>query len=212
VDSGVVTNGDDDTDPNARQFAGAAGGSVSNSTQAADASTLNAHNALYDNGLAGPEDGGEFSLVGNPANPRLRKEWSQKWGLAWPKDPATGRNYDVAHIIAKADGGKDHVDNIRPMHPDDHIAEHVRNGDLARWARRAGIARAFGGTVARAIEPLSILSGILGILTRSTRIDTLDNFAHDMMGTPSDEDLEKAFEARQKAINPKWKPGDPYVI
>lgn len=92
--------------------------------------------AYFDTTGAGPDDGGELSLVGNPANRGLRREWEQKWGQQWPKDPVTGRNYDVAHIVAKADGGKDHVDNIRPMHPADHMAEHIANGDMSRWARR----------------------------------------------------------------------------
>jgi len=167
---------------------------------------------LYDERLAGPEDNGEFSLIGNPANPRLRKEWSQKWGLPWPQDPVTGRNYDVAHIVAKGDGGKDHVDNIRPMHPEDHIAEHIANGDMSRWGMRPGIARAFGGTVARSLGPLSILSDILGMMSGRIRTDNLDNFSSDMIGVPSQEDRQKAFEDQQKSINPNWKRGDPYVL
>jgi hypothetical protein len=34
----------------------------------------------------------------------------------------------------------------------------------------------------------------------------------DMMGYPSQEDRQKALEAGQKALNPNWKPGDPYLI
>jgi hypothetical protein len=161
-------------------------------------------NDLYDDRLAGPDDGGAFSLVGNPAHPRLRREWSQKGGLPWPKDPVTGRNYDVAHIIAKADGGKDHVDNIRPMHPNDHYAEHMANGDPGRWGRRPGIARAFGGTVARSLGPLSIFSDILGMISGRIRTDNLDNLTSDVMGVPSLED-------QQRSINPNWKRGDPIL-
>ena len=168
--------------------------------------------AYFDTTDAGPDDGGYLSPVGNPANPRLRREWEQKWGLPWPKDPVTGRNYDVAHIIAKADGGKDHVDNIRPMPRDPHMAEHMANGDLARWAQRPGIARAFGGRVGSTLGPLSIFSDILGMISGRVRTDTPDNMWSDMVGVPSQEDQRKALEQQQKAINPKWKPGDPVVF
>lgn len=175
-----------------------------NSDGQANASTGSVPSNLYDDRLAGSDDGGALLLAGNSAHPRLRREWSQKWGLPWPTDPVTGRNYDVAHIIAKADGGKDHADNIRPMHPDDHFAEHMANGDPARWGRRPGIARAFGGTVARSLGPLSIFGDILGMISGRIRTDNWDNFTSDMMGVPSLED-------QQKAINPNWKQGDPIV-
>jgi hypothetical protein len=168
--------------------------------------------AFFDTTGAGSDDGGYFSLIGNPAHPRLRREWAKKSGQDWPLDPKTGRNQDVAHYRARADGGPDHVDNIRPMPHDEHMAEHMANGDQARWGRRPSIARAFGGTVARSIEPLTVLSGILGILSGRVRTDTFDNFSSDMMGYPSQEDRRKAFEQQQKAINPNWKPGDPWVI
>lgn len=155
-------------------------------------------------------DDGGLVWVGNPANRRLRKEWSRREGVDWPTDSKTGRNYDVAHIVARADNGKDHVDNIRPMHPDHHRAEHVANGDLARWGRRPGIARAFGGTVARSIEPLAVISGLLGLLSGRIRTNNFTNFAGDILGVPTPEDEAKAFEARQKLFNPNWKPGDPY--
>ena len=35
---------------------------------------------------------------------------------------------------------------------------------------------------------------------------------NDFFGIPSQEDRQKAFEAQQKAINPNWKSGDPFVI
>jgi hypothetical protein len=167
--------------------------------------------AYLDTRGAGPEDGALLSLVGNPANPRLRREWEKLWDEIWPRDPVTGQRYDVAHIIAKADGGKDHVDNIRPMLRAEHHAEHRANGDYARWARRARIAGAFGGTVARAFPMLNALSDITGILSGRIRTDNFDNFAHDMTGTPSKEDLMKEIEKEQKEINPNWKPGDPIV-
>lgn len=168
--------------------------------------------AFLDKSGAGADDGGELALIGNPANRRLRSEWELKWGQIWPKDPATGRNYDVAHHVAKADGGKDHVDNIRPMHPDDHIAEHIRNGDFRRWALRPGIARAFGGVVAHeGMSPLAVFSDLLGIASGRIRTDNFDNFSSDMQGIPSSGDRRKALEDEQRLINPNWKPGDDIV-
>jgi hypothetical protein len=162
--------------------------------------------AILDRGLAGPE-GADFIEIGNPANRRSRREWERKNG-PWPRDPATGRNYDVAHIRATADGGTNALDNIRPMHPAEHLAEHMANGDYARWARRAAIARAFGGTVARALPSLEIISGVTGILSGRIRTDSFDNFTSDLMGWPSKEDKRKAFEHQQKQLDPNWKPGD----
>ncbi len=92
------------------------------------------------------------------------------------------------------------------------MAEHMANGDLARWAQRPGIARAFGGRVGSTLGPLSIFSDILGMISGRVRTDTPDNMWSDMVGVPSQEDQRKALEQQQKAINPKWKPGDPVVF
>ncbi len=83
---------------------------------------------------AAPEDG-ELVEIGNPHNRRLRREYIRQYG-AWPQTPE-GRNYDVAHIEAIGDGGTNTLGNIRPMHPDDHRAEHMRNNDFRRWGARA---------------------------------------------------------------------------
>lgn len=159
---------------------------------------------------AGPDDGRWLFEIGNPANRQLRKEYEKKVG-PWPKTE-TGRNYDVAHDRAVADGGKNTLDNIRPMHPDNHVSEHMANGDFARWARRAATARAFGGRVASSLGPLGILSDITGVLSGRIRTDTFDNFASDMIGLPSEADRQKRIEQQQKAFNPRWKPGDPIII
>jgi hypothetical protein len=154
---------------------------------------------------------GNIVEVGNPFNPRLRREWEAREGRPWPRDPLTGRYYDVAHIKALADGGTNTLDNIRPLHPRDHAGEHRANGDHSRWGKRARIARAFGGRVERAPRGLSILSGMLGMVSGRIRMDSFDNFSHDMLGLPSLEDQRKATEAIQRSHNPRWKWGDPLI-
>ncbi len=46
---------------------------------------------------------------------QLRKKWEDATKQKWPKDPNTGRNYNVAHKIPLADGGDNSVENIEPM-------------------------------------------------------------------------------------------------
>jgi RHS repeat-associated protein len=69
-------------------------------------------------------------------NPRLRRDWERYTGQTWPYDARSGRNWDVSHEIARADGGPDHVTNIRPRLREDHIKRHQDNGDPARWGAR----------------------------------------------------------------------------
>jgi hypothetical protein len=194
-------------------------------------SDANDGGAVLDKGLAGPDDGAEIIDVGNPANPRLRREHAAKYG-AWPIDPITGRNYDVAHIIAKADGGTDTLENIRPMHPDDHRAEHMNNGDFARWGARSGgkvassaptagsvpinkVPHVPSGEIPRFKAPglglISPLSDILGMISGRIRTDSLDNFSSDMMGWPSQEDIRRNNENIQKQLFPQAKPGEIWV-
>lgn len=169
---------------------------------------------------AGPKDMGEFIEIGDPNHPRLRREYEKKYGVGWPRDPVTGRQYDVAHIKALADGGTNTVDNIRPMHPDKHRVEHKANGDPGRWGKRAGIARAFGGTVERGprgptikgLGLLSIIPNITGILSGRIRTDKPENFVYDLLGYPTPEDQRKMIEEQQRLHNPKWKWGDPEMI
>jgi hypothetical protein len=133
--------------------------------------------------------------VGNPHNPRLRREWERANSQAWPTT-TDGRNYHVAHTRAIADGGANTLDNIQPMHPDEHIAQHMANGDSARWARRASIARAFGGRV----EPptpglrmnglgwLNLLDGAARVLFGGVRTDTFRHSLYDLSGYPDPND------------------------
>jgi hypothetical protein len=165
---------------------------------------------VLDRGLAGPDDGGELQEIGNPHNRRLKREFKQTYGY-WPKTE-DGRDFDVSHKKAIADGGTNTLDNIEPMHPDDHAAKHMADGDGARWGRRASIARAFGGTVepprygrtVRGFGPLGALSNLAGILSGRVRTDSFPNFTTDMLGLPSMDEL-GGFSGR-----PKWTtPGCP---
>jgi len=162
---------------------------------------------LLDRRPAQPNDA-LFIEVGNPANPRLRREWEKANGRPWPRDLVDGRKYHVGHRKALADGGTNTLDNIEPIHPDAHLAQHRANGDFARWARRAAIARAFGGTVSRSLGAVNMIPNITGILSGRIRTDSFDNFSSDFFGWPSQADKREQFEREQKKINPNWKWGD----
>lgn len=145
-------------------------------------------------------EAGTLQDVGNPHNPRLRREWEQANGRAWPRT-ADGRAYDVAHIRAIADGGTNTLDNIRPMDPATHRASHA--DDARRWARRSHIARTFGGKVEppahapkarprlNSVGVAGVISNLAGLLSGSVRLDTPEHFWFDMAGfpAPGDEDL-----------------------
>lgn len=165
--------------------------------------------AYIDASNAGSDADAYLFLTGNPHNPRLKREWEQREGRPWPTDEK-GRSYHVAHKKALADGGTNTLDNIEPMHPDEHIAQHIANGDFSRWAKRPWIARAFGGRVG-ALGRLGFLSDITGILSGRIRTNSLMNFASDLMGVPSPEDQQRIEQEFQRSINPNWKPGDPEV-
>ena len=85
--------------------------------------------------------GGQFApgagADGCGKNDALRRRWERAEGRDWPRD-ANGRRYDVHHIRAKADGGTDDLENIKPMPHDEHIQEHKDNGDFSRWSQRRG--------------------------------------------------------------------------
>jgi hypothetical protein len=111
----------------------------------------------------------------------------------------SGRDYEVSHKRPIADGGQNTLENIEPIHPDDHRPMHVREGDAARWARRASTARAFGGRVeppaparmrVRGLGALGILSDITGIMSGRIRTDTPTHFWYDMAGFPAPDDYE----------------------
>jgi hypothetical protein len=161
---------------------------------------------ILDRTGAGPNDGGELIDIGNPANRRLRREYEQRHG-PWPKTD-DGRNYHVAHKRAIADGGTNTLDNIEPMHPDEHIAQHINSGDAARWGRRPWIARAFGGRVepptpglrGNSLGVLGIIPNISGVASGRIRTDTPTHFWYDMAGFPAPDDIETAIDPACRAM------------
>ncbi|MDP2212506.1 HNH endonuclease signature motif containing protein [Phenylobacterium sp.] len=142
---------------------------------------------------AAPERG-YLIEIGSRENRALKKLFIETYGF-WPKTE-DGRDYEVSHRRAIADGGKNTLSNIEPIHPDDHRAMHVREGDSARWARRGWIARAFGGRVeppkpgpvVRGGGALGAVSNILGVLSGRVRTDTPVHFWYDMAGFPAPDD------------------------
>jgi hypothetical protein len=159
---------------------------------------------------------GEFLDIGNPHNRRLRREWEQREGRPWPRTE-DNRRYHVAHGKAVADGGTNTLDNIAPMHPDDHIAKHVNDGDYGRWARRPWIARTFGGKVEpprggpKALGLGGLLNpfNLLGIASGRIRSDSFSNFASDMVGVASPHDVARQKDADRMRIERQLIPDCP---
>jgi hypothetical protein len=83
------------------------------------------------------QDDAEFSVL-NPGrltdNAALRKDWESVTGKSWPVDPASGKPMDLSHEVPLADGGPDHVSNVRPRSNQDHRMRH--GSDWRRWGER----------------------------------------------------------------------------
>ena len=92
---------------------------------------------------AGSGQGGQFAPEGEGdgecnRTETARRRWMRRYNRDWPLDEKTGRKQDVAHIRARADGGGDEPENIRPLPHDEHVREHMERGDFSRWALRRG--------------------------------------------------------------------------
>jgi RHS repeat-associated protein len=90
--------------------------------------------------------GTEDELITDPekrkAASTLRRIWEKFTSKPWPKDSATGRNQDVSHKQAVADGGAPNdPKNIEPKPHAEHMAEHKKNGDFKRWGARSSTGR-----------------------------------------------------------------------
>ena len=68
---------------------------------------------------------------------QIRKEWEKKNGKPWPKDKETGKQQDVQHKKAKADGGSDNLRNVEPKPHKQHVDHHKKRGDFVRWGKRS---------------------------------------------------------------------------
>jgi len=199
-----------------------------------DGQSPNGDNAHLDYGLATP---GEAGLIPLAANRTLKRQWSIRENRDWPVTE-DGRSYHAHHKVAVADGGAKTLDNIEPMHPDEHLAHHQANGDFSRWAKqgwanqRAAAATSQPTSEAPAppgVKPPAIPEeippeapepgvgalGLLGLIPMATgllsgriRHDTFDNFMSDMIGTPSQQDITKRRYEIEKLCNPNAKMGD----
>jgi hypothetical protein len=85
--------------------------------------------------VAGDQSIWVHNQCGRVSPKKLRKEYEDATGSQWPKS-ADGKNHDVSHKTALADGGTNEVNNIEPLERSEHIRRHVENGDFKRWGGR----------------------------------------------------------------------------
>ncbi len=164
---------------------------------------------VVDRSLANPSDVDQLMEIDWKLQ-RKRQQWEKAQHKDWPWT-ADGRRYHGHHPIPKAYGGSDGLDNFEPMDPLEHRKHHMENDDFRTWGSWAGGKKPKGPDV-KGLGLLGIIPDITGILSGRIRTDTFDNFTSDLMGVPSEEDRRRAFEEEQRRLNPKWKPGDPFVI
>jgi RHS repeat-associated protein len=82
----------------------------------------------------------DSAAVKRKSSKTLRKQWEKENGQPWPKDPNDpSKNQDVSHIVPVGDGGDPNdLNNYGPQPHDDHMQDHINNGDFARWGSRSG--------------------------------------------------------------------------
>jgi hypothetical protein len=141
---------------------------------------------------------------------KKRRQWEEKEGRPWPRT-ADGQRYHGHHPTPKAYGGSDGLENFEPMHPLEHQRHHMENGDFRTWGGWARGKKPGVGPRLNGLGILGIIPNITGVLSGRIRTDTQDNFWSDLMGLPSQEDRRKAFEEEQRRLDPKRKPGDPFI-
>ncbi len=189
--------------------------------------------AQLDYGLATP---GAANFVPLADNRTLKRQWSIRENQDWPVTE-DGRSYHAHHKVPVADGGSKTLDNIEPMHPDEHMQHHMDNGDFSRWAKqwwanqRAAAAQPAPKSPPLAVakpppipeeippevpsEPglgalgwIGLIPMATGLLSGRIRHDTYNNFLSDMIGVPSQEDIMKWNYEREKLCDPNAKMGD----
>lgn len=127
----------------------------------------------------------------------IRRRWVRAKGEKWPTD-SEGRNYDAHHIKPKADGGTDDPDNIRPMPHDEHVREHIENGDFSRWARRR--------RTRRKKEKPDTNSGLQGEIEGAQETESPDGKPSEPEQGSPPPDTKPKSDARNKASSPATAP------
>jgi len=92
-------------------------------------------------GDATTREGAPFSWIHkkrHKTNDQLKADHEGETGEVGPTAPETGNDMHVSHEEPLADGGTDHVSNIRPRTQKDHVDLHKEYEDFARWAKRKG--------------------------------------------------------------------------
>jgi RHS repeat-associated protein len=74
---------------------------------------------------------------GRKPSSQIRKEWEAANDQKWPADATTGKNHDVSHETALADGGTNTLENIKPRPHPEHVDIHKQRGDFKRWGSRS---------------------------------------------------------------------------
>jgi hypothetical protein len=82
---------------------------------------------------------GRFTPRGGSRSPsfdteKARRIWEKANNRNWPRDPRTGKPFDVHHPTRRVDGGVPYDPrNITPVHPDKHPRIHAKDGPSPNW-------------------------------------------------------------------------------